>query len=422
MYYNYLNSLREQLSYIIENSQFYKEKFKNYNLNKIVTFTDFQELPFTSKQELLNDQKLHPPFGSNVCVGNEQIARIHKTSGTANKPLLLALTNEDIRYTVMAGAACFRLSGLQKDHIVIHCLNYNMWAGGYTDHQSLEEAGAAVIPFGVGHTKELIKTILDIQPQVIHCTPSYLRKIECILSEQFHLKPYDLNLKLGLFGAEPGLQNKAFRSEIERKWGINAMNANYGMSDVLSMFGAECYCKDGLHFMGDELLYPELIHLETHEIIDIVDGATGELVLSNLHKQAQPLIRYRTNDVIHVLSTNKCKCGSSGFKFEIMGRSDDMIVVKGVNVFLSAIENIIGYHLEFLTGEYQVHISKTTPIERLMLVLEIKEQFHDIADTMIQDFLNNFSEKLFIKPELQLVNQGELPLSEGKTKRIFRSL
>ena len=416
-----LNAIRKQLQYVIEKSPFYQKKFNDYILS-IESISDFQKLPFTNKQELLEDQAHFPPFGSNICVNKEQIVRIHKTSGTTNKPLLITLTKEDIYNTVQVGAACFRLSGLQKNHIVIHCLNYNMWAGGYTDHQSLEETGAAVIPFGVGNTKGLIETILTIQPQAIHCTPSYLRKIESILSESFHLEPLDLKLKLGLFGAEPGLQNKAFRSEIEKKWGIIAMNANYGMSDVLSMFGSECFCKDGLHFMGDDLLYPELINSETHEKIDIVDGATGELVLTNLKKQAQPLIRYQTKDVIRILTVKNCPCGCQGFKFEIVGRSDDMIVVKGVNVFLSTIEKIIDAHLEFLTGQYQVHISQNVPVERFMLVAEIKHEYLNKAEDILQVLLNDFTEKLFFKPEIKYLKQGELPLTEGKTKRLFKDL
>jgi phenylacetate-CoA ligase len=417
----YLDAIKNQLKYIVDKSSFYKEKFYYSNVN-IESLSDFHELPFTTKQELLDDQMRFPPFGNNICASNEQILRIHKTSGTTNKPLLLALTREDIRNTVRVGAACFNLSGLRKDHIVIHCLNYNMWAGGYTDHQSLEEAGAAVIPFGVGHTKELIETILAIRPHAIHCTPSYLRKIEDVLSEFFHLEPRDLKLELGLFGAEPGIQNKAFRAEIENKWGITAMNANYGMSDVLSMFGAECYCKNGMHFMGDDLLYPELIDSETLEKIQIAEGATGELVLTNMHKLAQPLVRYRTKDVLRILSTGNCPCGSKGFKFEIVGRSDDMIVVRGVNVFLSTIENIIGNHLEYLTGQYQVQISRAIPVDRFMLVFEIKEKYLHNAETVTQNLLNDCTEKLFFKPDMQYVKQGELPLTEGKTKRLFKIL
>lgn len=416
----YFDLLKKQINYTFGKSLFYQTKFKDFNLS-FLSVEDFHKLPFTSKQELLDDQVNFPPFGSNVCVNIEAIKRIHKTSGTTNKPLLIVLTKNDITHTIHTGAACFRLSGLRENHIVVHCLNYNMWAGGYTDHQSLEEAGAAVIPFGVGHTKELIETILAVHPHAIHCTPSYLRKIESVLLESFHLLPHDLHLELGLFGAEPGLQNNAFRSEIENKWGITAMNANYGMSDVLSMFGAECHCKDGLHFMGDGLLYPELINSTTLETIDIEDSVIGELVLTNLKKEAQPLIRYRTKDVIKIITT-QCSCGNPGFKFEIVGRSDDMIVVRGVNVFLSTVENIVGKHLDVLTGEFQVHINRNVPIERFKLVFEIKNKYMNNVEGITKLLFNDFEEALYFKPEMQPVKQGELPLYESKTKRLFRIL
>lgn len=411
-----------QLGYVLSNSLFYQQKFKGINKKKLSLTASFEHLPFTTKTELLDDQLTYPPLGSNICVSIKNITRIHKTSGTTNKPLLLALTGKDIENTVRIGSACFKLSGLKNSDIVIHCLNYNMWAGGYTDHQSLERTGAAVIPFGVGHTKELIETILFIKPAVIHCTPSYLKKIETILSDSFHLKPAELKLRLGLFGGEPGLENKDFRNYIESTWNIKAMNANYGMADVLSMFGAECLCQDGLHFMGDELLFAELIDSTSLANIAIEAGATGELVLTNLNKEAQPLIRYRTKDIIRIISTGKCICGTTGFKFEIVGRSDDMIIVKGVNVFLSAIEKIINNHLNILTGQFQVHINKFDPIDRIILVLELKEHNfynHKIVRNMIS---TEFKEQLFINPDICFKHEKELPLTEGKTKKLFRIL
>ena len=183
-----LKSLQKQLKYVSSSSKFYQEKFKN-NINIEKNILDiFKGLPFTTKEELLQDQSTHPPFGSNLCIGVDQISRVHKTSGTTNKPLALALTINDIQNTVRNGAKCFKRAGLRSADTVIHCLNYNMWAGGYTDHQSLENTGAAVIPFGVGNTEKLIDAILWIKPTAIHCTPSYLSKIEYLLKTKYTLQ------------------------------------------------------------------------------------------------------------------------------------------------------------------------------------------------------------------------------------------
>lgn len=411
--------LKKQIEYVIKNSSFYRNKLNGKDAEEI--YSKFPKIKFTTKKELLEDEEKNPPFGSNLCVSKKDIRRVHKTSGTTNIPLMLALTENDIFNTVKVGAECFRSSGLTEKDIVIHCLNYNMWAGGYTDHQSLEKTGAGVIPFGVGNSHSLIETILLLRPTAIHCTPSYLKKLELILKNDFKLKPKDLKLRLGLFGAESGLQNPLFRKNIEETWGMKAMNANYGLSDVLSIFGSECKYQKGLHFFGEGIIYPELINPQTLETVPIMPDAEGELVLTNLCKEAQPLLRYRTNDIIKVLSVNKCKCGRDSFMFEVIGRSDDMFVVKGVNVFLNAIENIISKYINVLTGVYQIHISKIEPIDKIKLHLEVKKMKNP-EDSFCKMLKKTFQQKLSFSPEIILLQEGELPRTESKSKKIFRTL
>lgn len=381
-------------------------------------------LPFIDKGDLLKDQEKYPPFGSDIKVSPEKIVRIHRTSGTTNKPLLIAMTANDLRQTIEVGKKCFELSGLTSADTVIHCLSYNMWMGGITDHQSLEATGAAVIPFGVGHTRNLIDTILTIKPTAIHCTPSYLAKIELVLFNEYKLSPKDLGLRLGLFGAESGLQNATFRKVIEEKWGLKAMNANYGMADVLSMFGAECYQQNGLHFMAEGVLLPELINSDNLEVLPIKKGQVGELVLTNLKREVQPLIRYRTSDVIKILSTEKCHCGCTGFKFEIIGRSDDMFVVKGVNVFVNAISKVIHSYMDKLSGDFQIHINTYPPIDKVLLILERQNNTISkaVKNDLHKDIFNSCKINLNISPKIMLLDFGKLPKTEGKTKRLFKTL
>lgn len=419
-----IEKLSRQLVYVLENSSFYRKKIGQSDFDLKSISKSFSGLPFTTKTELLEDQQKNPPYGSNLCVPANKIKRIHRTSGTTNTPLIIALTGQDINTTVQVGKNSFINSGLSENDTVIHCLSYNMWMGGYTDHQSLEATGAAVVPFGVGNTKNLIGTILKLKPTAIHCTPSYLAKIEMVLHEVYGLKPKDLGLKLGLFGAEPGLQNPAFRKDIEDKWGIRAMNSNYGMADVLSIFGAECQLQDGLHFMGNDIILAELINPDTLAPIAIEEDQIGELVLTNLKREAQPLIRYRTNDVVKVLSTAICKCGQTGFKFEVVGRSDDMFVVKGVNVFINALSNIIHSHMGELSGDFQIHINVNPPVDKVLLMLE--RQNKSISSTAFNDLHENIfnacKANLNISPEIMLLDFGGLPKTEGKTKRLFKTL
>ena len=417
-----IEKLEKQLGVVYSKSAFYQKKYDSLKVKSKYITDIFEELPFTSKKELLKDQEENPPFGNHCIVQREKIRRIHKTSGTTDKPLIVALTDNDIKITVDVGKKCFICSGLTEKDVVVHCLSYNMWMGGYTDHQSLEATGAAVIPFGVGHTKKLIDTIILLKPTAIHCTPSYLSKIELVMKEEFNLTPRYLKLRLGLFGAESGLQNPEYRRNIEEVWGLKAMNANYGMADVLSMFGAECEYQNGLHFLGENVLYPELINSQTEDLLQIKKEAIGELVLTNLCREAQPLIRYRTNDIIKILSTGKCKCRRKGFLFEVVGRTDDMITIKGVNVFVSAIEKVISENLKFLTGVFQIHISKIDPVDRLIIKIELKRDSSLSHNTLMQGLLKEFEKRLDVKPEINFVNETKLPRSEGKSKKIFREL
>ena len=415
-----LPQLTKQIRYVTGNSTFYQDKIRQKV--EITSLTDFLQLPFTIKSELLLDQENNPPFGSNLCVNIDKIKRIHKTSGTTTRPLLIALTDKDIKTTVTIGKKCFASSGLTEKDVVVHCLSYSMWMGGYTDHQSLEATGAAVIPFGVGNTNNLIDTILLLKPSAIHCTPSYLAKLELVLKEEGRFTPKDLGLKLGLFGAESGLQNPNFRKNIENVWGLKAMNANYGMADVLSMFGAECEKQIGLHFMAENVLYPEIIDYQTEELLPIEKDIEGELLLTNLKREAQPLIRYRTNDIIKILSIEECDCGLKGFRFEVLGRSDDMITIKGINVFVSAIERLISENLEFLTGVFQVFINKNDPIDKILVRIEVKQYQKSRDIDFRNQMLNKFKVRLDIKPEIEFVSEGALPRTEGKSKKIYRVL
>ncbi len=418
---NDLEKLKNQLKYVIERSEFYQKKFADLDISPENIFDKFSSLPFTTKKELLESQENYPPYGNYLATDPVNLCRIHKTSGTTNKPLLVALSKKDTEITTDIGAKSFRHSGLRETDTVVHCLSYNMWAGGYTDHHSLEKTGATVIPFGVGHSKNLIEIILRIKPTAIHCTPSYLAKLQDLLKSEFNMKPEELSLKLGLFGAEPGLQDEAFRANIEKVWQLKAMNANYGLSDVFSLFGAESEKQDGLYFTGAGVLYPELIDRKSGETVLPSEGVEGELVLTNLVKESQPLIRYRTNDVIRVKSVAPSGEFERGFRFEVVGRSDDMFVVKGVNVFANAISAIITERLDVLTGQHQIHINKTDPVDKIKIRIE-KNKNIDLPSNFEISLAGEFKNRLNISPVIEILQDGDLPRTEGKTKKLFRSL
>jgi len=414
--------ISNQISYVFERSRFYREKcFSFLNEKPPYTMDSLVSLPFTEKKELLEDQEKYPPYGSNLCVDTNDICRIHRTSGTTGKPLILAYTLQDTEHTHETGARCFWSSGVRPEHAVVHCLNFCMWAGGVSDYLSIEKTGATVIPFGVGNSRELIEIILQLRPQAIHCTPSYLSRLEKILKDDFGLKPEQAGLSLGLFGAEGGLDDQNFRRTIEKKWNMKAMNANYGLSDALSMFGAECIEQNGLHFMGQSVVYPEIIDPENGKSMPFKEGTKGELVLTNLQKKAQPLLRYRTRDIISILGTGLCGCGRRGFRFNVIGRSDDMIDVKGINVFPGSISAVINSRMDLFTGEFQILISRENPVEQMLIEIELLPNIQ-VKEEIEPEMTREMASKLAVKPELKLVPFGSIPQTEGKSKRIKRAL
>jgi phenylacetate-CoA ligase len=325
------------------------------------------------------------------------------------------MTAQDLEGVVASGRRCFWASGLRPDDTVVHCLNYCLWAGGYTDHQSLEATGAGVIPYGVGNSRGLIEAILHLKPTAIHCTPSYLSKLDVLLEREFDLEPSDLKLKKGLFGGEGGLQNARYRKNIEERWGISAMNANYGLSEVHSMFGAECEQRKGLHFMAQEYLVPELIDPVSGTPLKIEPGKVGELVLTHIARQAQPLVRYRTHDSIEIVDHRTCKCGRTSFRFNVRGRSDDMLVIKGINVYPDAIKDVLLEFPEF-TGEYQILVGKEEPIETIVLKIEVT----DATANLTNKISRRLKESLSISPVLEIMRKGSFSRTDGKTKRVIR--
>lgn len=328
----------------------------------------------TNKIDLLKLQAEMPPFGIDPKY-HRYIRRIHRTSGTTAKPLVVVLNDTDIDAITTVGARCFRNAGVVDGMRVVHCLNYAGWIGGYTDHASLERAGACVLPWGVGNTEQLIQMILTLGIEAISCTPSYLGVLKKVLKEKFGLNPDQLGLKLGLFGGEAGLQNPTFRQKIEAEWKMDAIDANYGMADVMSIFASENRLrKDGLTFLGRDYLEAQL--LVDGELVPIEKGLQGELVLSTIYKGG--LIErtdYRTGDVIEVLDD------AEDFRFCIKGRADEMIVVRGINVYPSSILEVATKAMnEFgLDFYWQLLVSKEDPISQVVLSIQGIEDNTDLC-------------------------------------------
>ncbi len=318
-------------------------------------------------------------------------------------------------------ARSYWASGLRSSDTVVHCLNYRLWVGGYSDHENLETTGATVVPFGVGQTALLINTIRELQINAISATPSYMLPLsEAVLAQG--LNPRDLGLRKGFFGTEPGISEPSVRARMEETWGIRAMDANFGMADILSIMGSECEYRQGLHFHAQGAVAVELIEPETGAPLTLTEGAVGELVYTHLLKEAQPLVRYRARDVMRILGTGLCECGRTSFRFRILGRSDDMLKVRGVNVFPTAVGNTLAHLSNQLSGEFQIIVDHPPPHQYLRVRVELAQNLvPDNVGDLPQQIIQTLRERLNFRAEPDLVPYGTLPRTEQKARRVIKT-
>jgi phenylacetate-CoA ligase len=379
------------------------------------------DLPLIDKEMLRASQRAHPPFGDYLAAPATRVARVHRTSGTTGTAMNLALSAQDAHETAIVGARAHAAGGLGPGHRVIHCLNYRLWMGGYTDHTTLEATGAAVVPFGVGETELLIRTIRELGITAISCTPSYPAVLERVLAERFpELRPRDLGLRLGLFGGEAGLDDPEFRRRLETTWGLRARNANYGLSDVFSNFAGQTELDNDLHFLALDVLHPELIVPATGAVLPWREGERGELVLTHVSRECQPLVRFRTGDIIVVTGTGPARCGRTGPRFRVVGRSDDMVVVRGINAFPAQVAAVLNRH-EALSGEYRIVLDGPGPYDTLPVEAELAKAPTAAAPGQLAAALAAaIKRELGLTADVTLLPFGTLPRTEGKTRRVIR--
>lgn len=407
-----------QSAHVAAQSPFYQRLWQGATPPK--DLHDLPRLPLSDKAQLRASQAAHPPFGDYLAAPREMAVRLHRTSGTTGQAMNLALSARDCMITETVGGRCHRAAGLGPGMTVVHCLNYQMWMGGLTDHMTLQATGALVVPFGVGSTELLIRTIREVGIDAISCTPSYPAVLERVLAEKFpDLPPRALGLKLGLFGGEPGLDDPALRQRLRAIWGMEPRNANYGVSDVFSNFAAQCQHDTHLHFMAADVLWPELIAPKTGAPLALEPGAEGELVLTHLARDCQPLVRFRTGDIIAIDHTDPCCCGRKGFRFRVVGRSDDMVVVRGLNLFPTMIAAIISAEAR-LSGDYRIVLDGPPPYDHLPLHVERAEGIGD--DPTIAPALEAaIKRQLGATARVTVLPARSFPVTEGKTRRVLRT-
>ena len=406
-----LKSLVERVYYTVP---FYKRKFEEIGLRPehIKTLSDIKYLPFTEKQDLRNNY----PFGL-FAVPKENVVRIHASSGTTGTATVVGYTKRDVDTWAELMARSLMAAGVTSKDIIHNAYGYGLFTGGLGVHYGAEKIGATIVPVSGGSTKRQVTLLKDFRSTVICCTPSYALHI-CEVGEAMGVSFKDLALRIGIFGAEPWTEE--FRKGLEERMCLTALDI-YGLSEIMGPGVAmECHvAKDGLHVWEDHFLV-EIIDPETKE--QLPPGERGELVITTLTKEAIPLIRYRTKDLTS-LNPVPCKCGRTHARIEkIMGRTDDMLIIRGVNVFPSQIESII-LETEGVAPHYQLIVKREGALDTLEVKVEVDENIFSDEIKELQKIERKLEESikdfLGISVDVKLVEPRSIERSEGKAKRII---
>ena len=404
-----------QRGYILERSPLLRDVWGEQEVP--TRLEDIESLPLVDKELLRASQRSAPPFGAYLAADPVDVLRIHRTGGTSGEAMNLALSAADADQTAIVGARAQRASGLRPDDVVVHCLNYQMWMGGFTDHTTLEATGATVVPFGVGNPELLLRIIRDLGVTAISCTPSYPAVLEDVLATQ-GVPPRELGLRLGLFGGEAALDVPGFRARLEETWGFAARNSNYGVTDVMCNLAGQCEEQDALHLVALDVVHPELIDTRGRGV-PWESGASGELVLTHVARDCQPLVRFRTGDIVVVESTQPCACGRTAPRFRVVDRADDMVVVRGVNVFPTSVAALVTADPS-LSGEYRIVLPGPGPYDYLPLDVERSRTSQEEAAPIAARIEMAARADLRVSARVQVLDFGGLPRTEGKTRRVIR--
>lgn len=405
--------LHKLVELVYHNVPFYREKMQERDLcpDDIQSIEDITKLPFTTKQDLRDNY----PTGLQAA-NQSEIVRIHASSGTTGNPTIVGYTRRDLEIWSESAARAFTAYGVTRNDIFSVGYGYGLFTGGLGAHYGVEYVGATVIPTSTGNTEKLLRLLRDLKITGIACTPSYALYVADAMDKHGMTKD-DIYLKIGAFGAEPWTEN--MRKEIEIRLGLQAYNL-YGLSEIIGPgVSYECQCKNGSHISEDHF-YPEIINPDTLEPQPY--GTTGELVFTTLTKTGMPLLRYRTKDLTSLIG-EKCECGRTNVRMtRIIGRSDDMLIIRGINIFPSQVESVILGMPEF-EPVYMLVVNRVNNLDTLQVQVEVRrDYFSDELGAMLQlrkRLADKLKSVLSISADVRLMEPNSIPRSEGKSVRVI---
>ena len=405
--------LQKLVTYVYHNVPFYRNKMQAMDLapEDINSIDDIVKLPFTTKQDLRDNY----PYGLQAAPASE-IVRVHASSGTTGNPTIVGYTRKDLAVWSEVMTRCLTAYGITRDDTFSVSYGYGLFTGGLGAHYGVENLGATVIPTSTGNTEKHIRLIRDLKITGIACTPSYALYLAETL-DKMGLTKNDISLRVGAFGAEPWTEN--MRHEIEERLGLKGYNL-YGLSEIMGPgVSYECCAQNGSHISEDHF-YPEIINPDTLEQLPY--GEQGELVFTTLTKEGMPLLRYRTKDLCSLIE-GKCDCGRTSVRMgRIVGRSDDMMIIRGINVFPSQVESVILEMQEF-EPQYMLVVDRVNNLDTLQVQVEVRRNFFsdDIGRmlAMKKALADKLKSVLSIGVDVRLMEPGSIERSQGKGKHVI---
>lgn len=401
--------LLKTIKYVYENIPYYRKKMKEkgVKLEDIKSIEDLKKLPFTTKSDLRENYPFNT-FGKPL----SEIVRIHASSGTTGKPTVVGYTKQDIINWADINKRNLENIGVTKKDVIQVSYGYGLFTGGLGMHYGIENLGATVIPMSTGNTQKQIMLLQDFKATGICCTPSYILFLYDTMIKQ-GINPKSLNLRFGIFGAEPWTLE--MRKDIEKKLGIKAYDI-YGLSEIMGPgVGLECIKQNGLH-INEDFFIMEIIDSETGEVKP--DGEKGELVITTIGKDGIPMIRYRTKDITLIIP-EECSCGNIFKRIKrLEGRVDDMLIIKGVNIFPSQIESVI-LEFEKVLPFYQIVVDRINNVDIFDIEVETTLNLPKDREILLNKIKSRLNSVLGINPNIILIPEGSLKRVEGKSVRVI---
>jgi phenylacetate-CoA ligase len=402
-------SYRAQLAYLLERSPFYRAKLGTGVGDNLA---DIARLPLTAKEELRETVTPESPFGTHLCADPSELVRIYSTSGTTGAPSYIPLTSDDLDNWVTASARSYAASGIGAGQRIVSTYNAGPFVAGAA-LGAFERLGLTHIPVGTGNTERLVRAIELLRPEAVVLTPSYA----AYLAETFDLR--GSSVERVLVAGEPGGGEPAFRAGLEDGWGAKVTEA-MGIGDIGVSLWGECEEQNGMHLGARGFVHAELVDPESGEALELDDGAQGELVLTHLRHRAAPVLRFRTRDHVEV-RTSPCRCGRTGPRIRCLGRTDDMLIVRGVNVFPSAVRDVVSGFAPEVSGHVLVRPQSAGVKQEPPLPIAVELARDTTPDAALAEAIRErLRNVLVIQTRVELVPWGSLARSEYKSKLVER--